>query len=300
MANELQNPTSGDEPENKSRKHVEASPPPADDVAILAAKKKELDTLKSQLDESTKTLNTLSADIKMLEARVAEIQSASDGFKAASAQLEHDLASSKKALATKISMAEAGIGDQKDVVDQKIESFKQALITQAAEVEALGKAAEHARQAYATAASTVAAKETAYNDLRNTQKNTDAAIRDARSLLDQASTAEAQGDVFGMYFLLKEASAKFAIIAVPKPADVEAKLKVAQADVEASKQTAVTRKQDSDKKTQAHVEAQKSLDADSADFRSNVLKQLKEMKPKSGVASTTRYLRDAENSQAQS
>ena len=289
MAHEPQNPTSADEPEYKPPKQVAASPPPpADDVAILAAKKKELDALKGHLDESTKTLNTLSADIKTLEARVAEIQSASDGFKAASAQLELDLASSKKALATKMSMAEAGIGDQKDAVDQKIDSIKQAMIAQASEVEALGKTAEHARQASATAAGTAATKQAAYNDLRNTQKNTETAIRGVKSLLDQASAAEAQGDVFGMYFLLKEASAEFAIIAVPKPTDIEAKLKVAQADVEASKQTAAAKKQDSDKKTQAHIEAQKSLDAASADFRSNVLKQLKEMKPKSGVTSTTR------------
>ena len=177
MAHELQNPTSSDEPESKPSKHLAASPSPPDDVAILAAKKKELDTLKSQLDESAKTLNTLSADIKTLEVRVAEIKSASDGFKAGSAQLEHDLASSKTVLTTKMSMAEAGIGDQKLVVEEKIESLKKAMNDQADEVEALGKAAEHARQAHATAASTAATKETAYNALRNTQNNTDAAIR---------------------------------------------------------------------------------------------------------------------------
>jgi hypothetical protein len=288
MAHETQNPTSSEEPENKPGKHVVPASPPPNDAAILAAKKKELDTLRAQLDESTKTLNTLSLEIKTLEVRVAEIQSASDGFKAASAQLENDLASSKKALATKMSMAEAGIGDQKDAVDQKIESLKQGMNAQASEVEALGKTAEHARQASATAASTAVTKQTAYNDLRNTQKSTEAAIRGAKSLLDQASAAEAQGDVFGMYFLLKEASEEFATIAVPKPSDVEAKLKVAQADAEASKQTAAARKQDSDKKIQAHIEAQKSFDAASADFRSNVLKQLKEIKPKSAVGSATR------------
>ncbi|MEG9436331.1 hypothetical protein JAO29_09160 [Edaphobacter sp. HDX4] len=288
MAQEDQNPTSVEEPEKKPHKHAEASPPPPDDGVLLAAKKKEAETLKDQLDDSTKTLTTLSAEIKILEARVAEIRSASDGFKAASAQLEQDLASSKRALETKMSMAEAGIGDQKGIVNQKIESFKKAIGDQAAEVEALGKAAEHAQQAYATAASTVATKEKAYNDLRNTQKTTDAAIKSVRSLLDQASALDAQGDVFGMYFLLEQASEEFKHITVPKPADVEAQLKVSQADVEASKQTAATRKQDSDKKTQAHIEAQKALNTDSANFRSNVLKQLKEIKPRGSVASTTR------------
>jgi hypothetical protein len=266
---------------DKKKEQEPATPP--DDEVLLTDKKKELDALKSKINEDTAASNTVAAEIKFIEARLVDLRKASAGFKDASAQLQTELSSYHKVIASKLPLAEAGIKDHKEVVDKIIAAAKQTLKDQSTEVDALGGKAAEALQTCAEGASDAAGKQASYADLKNTQKDIEGALKEIKSLIDQASAAETQGNMPAMYFLLKEGS-ELANVTIPEPAAFESKLKLVQADAETAKQRASAEKADFDKKTQDHQDAQKELKSATAGLRADVLTQLKKVRATGGTS----------------
>jgi chromosome segregation ATPase len=239
--------------------------------------------LKKQLDQLTSKSNALTSEIKVLEARIAEIKKTEDGYDEAVKKLGQELAADQTQINHKSSMAEAAVKDQKSAIDKKIQAFDDALSASSKNADNLKTAAESAQQAYTTAAAEAQAKLAAYADARNTQKTIEAQLKELKTLLDQASKAESQDDVVAMYFLLKEASALAADITIPTAPELTTKLKKTQADAETAKSAAAQKRADAEQKNQQYLDAKKALDAAKTTRRAEILKQLNEIKVPAAV-----------------
>lgn len=261
-----------------------AGSPPPDDQAELDKKNKELDTVNAEFHDAAARVATLTAEVKILEARIADAKKAIDAYGAGSPSQQKELDDDLKLIAQKWAMASAAVKNQKDAIDKIVKSVDDDIAAQSAKVDGLQKAVDKASQEYATAAADWKVKSDAYAAIKQTQKTTDDQLKQIKALIDQAAKAETQDDVVAMYFLLEEALTAAKAVTIISADEYAAKLKAAQADAESSKATSAAEKSELDAFSKQYADAQTQLAAAIAARRSTILTKLKEIKTGSAAA----------------
>jgi len=261
-----------------------AAAAPPDDAADLAAKLLLLGTVTAELQDASGRSDTLKAEIKVLEARIAEVKKATDGYTAAAASEQQELDADVKLIEQKGSMASAAVKDQQKAIDAIVQGVDDDISGQGKNIRTLQTGVDNAQQDSDAAAADWKAKADAYNGLKQTQKNIDDQLKQIKALIDQAAKAESQNDVVSMYFLLEEASAAAKAVTILTPDDYTAALKAAQAAVESSKTDSTTKKADLDAKSKVLADAKAQLSAAVASRRATILTKLKAIKPSAPAA----------------
>jgi DNA repair exonuclease SbcCD ATPase subunit len=248
---------------------------PTGDAAELEQKKKDLNTVKAQLDDATARTTALAAEIKVLEQRISDVKKATDAYTAAIAAQQKELDDDQKLIGQKLLMATAGVKDQIDAVDKLVKSVDDDIAEQAGKLGALRTAADKAQQAWDVAAADAKAKQDAYATIKQAQKNTDDQLKQVKALTDQAVKAEVQGDIVSMYFLLQEASKLAKSVTILSPGEYDKNVKAAQADAEAAKAKLGDRKTESDKQQKLLADAETQLTAAQSARQATILAKLK-------------------------
>src|SRR5260370_10041795 len=99
-----------------------AGSPPPDDQAELDKKNKELDTENAELHDAAARVATLTTEVKILEARIADAKKAIDAYGAGSPSQQKELDDDLKLIAQKWAMASAAVKNQKDAIDTIVKS----------------------------------------------------------------------------------------------------------------------------------------------------------------------------------
>lgn len=271
--------------DNTEKAGPAAPPAPSSDESDLEKKKQDLATAKAEADTANGRAAALTAEIKALEARIADAKKATDAYKEQSSKLQQDLNDAEKQLSQKSAMAVAALKDQKDAVDKVIQSVDQDLAAQATKLGALQTSAQKAQQDWADADAKAKAKQDAYTAAKQVQKTLEDRLKQIKDLLDQAGKAETQGDVISMYFLLQEASAAAKDLNVASPDDYTAAVKTAQSDAESARAIAAERKGELDTQNKQLADASAQLTAATAARRTTILTKLKQIRIPAAAAS---------------
>jgi hypothetical protein len=245
----------------------------------------DLDKLKADLKKTQDDIAGLNqkasgiqADIKTLEAKLAEIEKATDGYDKSSTDMQRELDDDEKAIGRKRTIAECASEGLKDLIDKKILDFDKALEDRG---KAVKTAADNATQAAAAADNATKdwqAKQSAFATLKKQPQTLAAELKDLKALVDEIAKAEMQDDPVAMYFYVSEAATQAKVISIPKPADYAKQLIAQQADTEAAGAAAEAKKADSDKAATAAADAKKAFDTALASRRADLLKVLHDIK----------------------
>jgi DNA repair exonuclease SbcCD ATPase subunit len=245
----------------------------------------DLDKLKADLKKTQDDIAGLNqkasgiqADIKTLEAKLAEIEKATDGYDKSSADMQRELDDDEKAIGRKRTIAECAIKELKDLIDKKILDFDGALENRGNAVKTADDKATQAAAAADNAIKDWQAKQSAYATLKNQPKTLAAKLKDLKALVDEIAKAEMQDDPVAMYFYVSEAAALAKGISVPPPADYTKQLIAQQAATEAATTIAEAKKADSDTAATAAADAKKTFDAALSSRRADLLKVLHDVK----------------------
>jgi hypothetical protein len=247
-----------------------------DDKSDLAALKKQLADLSVTLATNTATAADLTAQIKTLEARVAEVDKVTGpyglGYDAQKQELSDD---NKWIDDNKTKIPAAVPAAQQQAVKDATKSVDDDLTKQGLTVDTLKTAVETATQTWNDATKEARDNQDNYEKVKLTQKNVDDQLKDIKSLRDQIAKAKAQGDLESMFFLWQEANATAARIVIPTPAEYTDQIKKAQALVEDSKTKVTGAKANLDLQTNLRNGAQASLAAATTARRATILTKSK-------------------------
>jgi DNA repair exonuclease SbcCD ATPase subunit len=246
----------------------------------LAKKQAELKESQDRITELDKSVTSLQSDIKALQAKIADVKQAMSGYDKSSVAMQQELDDDNGVIAQKGSMAEAVLKELKARIDQKIEYFDKALADQGQAAHDAWTAAQTAVTEYTAAEATAQADQAAYDTLKKVPKDAETALKDIAALLGLVAKAESQNDFVAMYFLTGEAKTVSKGIRIPSPADYEKALRGAQDTAENSKKAAAAKKITSDQAVAAATTARQAFDAATKSRRADLLKALKDIKPK--------------------
>jgi flagellar biosynthesis chaperone FliJ len=251
-------------------------PAPSDDAAALAEKQKQLDAINNQIADDTSKAKDLTADVKALQARIAEIQNATKSFDAAATAQQKELDSDKQLIEQKSAMASAGITkDQSDNVSKVVAAVDKDISAKSDKVTKAQQAADDAAKDLNAATAEAKAKREAYAALQQAPKDTDTKLKAIKALLAQASVAEAQGDIVSMYFLINEAATALKGVSIMSADDYAAKLKTAQADDQSAQSKLPANQAASDAAVKDLGAAQTDLATATSKRQDNILAELK-------------------------
>lgn len=240
----------------------------------------ELKKKQGQLKEIQNGMIGLQADIKVLQAKIAELHQCLAGYDKASEAMQQRLAAAERLIGEKSSIAEAVIRDMKPQIDQTIVDFDKTLADQAGAVYKASEDAQLAGSEAGDADRDSQRKQAAYDAVKRVTKDTEAALTELGSLLEQTAKAESQGDFVAMYFLVGEARTLTSSIKVPSADDYSKSLRTAQDDAERAKEAAAAKKAKTDQLWAAYNSAKQQLDTIQKSRRSDVLNRLKTIRPK--------------------
>lgn len=257
---------------------------PKDDANELEKKQKELNAIKSTLDDATKKAAALSDEIKTLTARIAEVKKASDQY-AASIQVQQKILDDVGGVINqKFTMAAAGAKNQKDAIDAVVKAIDADIAAHANKVTSVQKSVKKAQEELSVAEGALKQKQDDYSTTKESQKATDAQIKQIKSLTDLAAKSELQGDINSMYFLLQEAQQLLEKVAISPPDEFMNKVAALQSDLEAAKSTVAAKKTDLDAQNKQLADAQKEANDAASGRQVAILGRLKDLKVGAGPA----------------
>ena len=259
---------------------ADAPPPPNPDDDLKKKKQKDLDALLQQQTDLTKAIASLQAEIKALQTKIDEVTQATAGYDKSAADMQDQLDAGQALIVQKDNIAIAVIKDLKDAVDKRIADFDRALAQQAAAVTDASNKSEAAATDAAAAEAAAADKQAAFDRLKRTPKDLDAAFKDLTAVIAQITKAEAQNDFVGMYLLVGEAKTIADGIHVPSLKDYTAGIRAAQADADQAKAAAATKRATADQLAAAYAAARQAYDAAVKSRRTDLLNVLKAIKAK--------------------
>jgi hypothetical protein len=248
------------------------------DEQELEKAKEKLKTNQDTITGLQKDNVNIQAEIKVLEAKLAEIQKATDGYGKVAADMKQELDAQKAVIGKKRGIAEFAIKELKDQLDKKILDFDKALTEQDKAVAAAVNTATQAVAAVDKATQDARDKQTAYATLQNQPKSLGSKLAELKLLVDEIGKAEAQDDFVGMYFYLREAALQADGIVIPNPDDYKNQLVAGQAEIETANAAVVDKKTDDAKAATAVADTKKAFDAAWASRRTELLKVLHDVK----------------------
>lgn len=176
---------------------------------------------------SQKTIG-LQSEIKILQAKVNELQQALTGYEATASSQQKKVVSLRTVSDQKLNMAKAVLGDLTAQIDAKISEFDQKLAAQNADVKKASDAAQSAMADAKAAEANALAKRAAYEGLRKSPGDVDTALKGIAALLDLAGKSEQQADYSALYLYLTEVKRLNQPVVIPSATDYEKAVRTAQ------------------------------------------------------------------------
>lgn len=255
----------------ESTASANSSPTLEDDRdAKLAA----LHQVQAEIQQDTQKVNALQAEINVLNAKINDVKQAAAGYDPQA--MQNQLNQEKIAITQKIGIAEAAIKDKQAQIDDTIKKFDADLKSQGDKVTKAKSDYADAAKAAKDADAIAQQKQADYDATKKTPKDVDAALRDVKSLLDQANKAEGAGDYVSVYFLAGEAKVGADKVQIPSLDEFNKSLRSAQDDAEKAKSDTADKKAAADKLWAAFTDAKKKYDAAQVSRRTDLLKVLKQ------------------------
>jgi chromosome segregation ATPase len=243
----------------------------------LTELKTKLKDTQDQLADLNKTSADLQSQIKIIEAKQAEIQKAVSGYDELSKNLQKNLNEIQRTITQKLAMAEVAVKDVKSKIDKAVGDFNDSLKQKE---DATEKARENAKGAAAeseAAAVDSQQKDQAYMAIKALPKSLEGQLKDLKSLLDQAAKVDSQSDLVSVYFLLAEAQTLARTIKITSAKAYQESVEAAQDAAHKAKDEASTKRGNSDKLSVTYDAAKAALDAARGSRRADILRVLKDV-----------------------
>jgi chromosome segregation ATPase len=240
----------------------------------LKAKQAALQQVQDEIKQDTQKVSSLQGEINVLQTKIADIKQAVGGYDQQA--LQKQLNDANKSITQKSGIAEAAIKDKKDEIDAKIKKFYGDLKEQGDKVGQAESDYKDAAKAAKDADAIAQQKQADYDAIKKIPSDIDAALRDVKSLLDQANKAEGAGDYVSVYFVAGEAKAGADKVQIPSLDDLNKSVRSAQEDAEKAKRDAADKKVTADKLWAVFTDAKKKYEAAQASRRTDLLKVLKQ------------------------
>ncbi len=250
---------------------------PKDDADDLSKKQKELQSVKSVLEDAAKRAAALGSEIKSLEARIAEVKATADLYTTTAQAQQKELDDTQKLVTKKWAMAAAGAKDQKEAIEKVVKTTDDEIASQIAKAATVQKTLASAATDVENANASLKQKQDSYASLKQIQKSTDDQLKRVKSLTDQAAKSEAAGDIAVMYFLLQDASEVAKGINIVPPEEFIKRLTAAQADIETAKTVAAAKKAEFDAQSKQLADAQAATAAATSGRQTTILARLKNL-----------------------
>jgi chromosome segregation ATPase len=257
-----------------------AAPPPTLEENF-AAKQAELQQAQDGIQQAqdgikqnTQKVTSIQAEIAVLQAKMADIKQAIGGYDQQGLQRQLDYAT--KSITQKSGAAEVALGVKKAVLDAKIKKFDDDLNEAKKNVDKAEDEYNTAAKSTEEAGAKIKQTGDAYDAIKKKPSDIDAALRDVKSLLDQAKGAEGASDYVSVYFLCAEAKAVADKVQIISLEELNKSIRDAQDNAEKAKKDAADAKVTSDKLWADFTGAKKTYEATTVSRRAELLKNLKQ------------------------